>query len=183
MNIYYTYLYCDPSRNNEPIYIGKGCKDRAYKHWSKTGKFGHKKHPFIQRLEYMYKTGIEPIIEFICKDVDEELAFFVEEEAIAKFGRKDLGKGTLLNLTDGGDNPPNRKGKNWSESRRNNHTPITFTEEIKQKIREKRKLQVFSEETRKKMSEKAKARKGGGMTGKKHSAETKAKISITKKAA
>lgn len=47
------------------------------------------------------------------------------------------------------------------------------TEESKQKIRDKRKLQVFTEETRKKLSESRK--------GKKHSEETKQKISKSKK--
>jgi hypothetical protein len=27
---YYVYIYYDPSRNNEPIYIGKGSKIRAW---------------------------------------------------------------------------------------------------------------------------------------------------------
>lgn len=50
----------------------------------------------------MRKKSIKPVIVLLAKDIDEELAFLVEEEAINLYGRKDLGKGTLLNLTDGG---------------------------------------------------------------------------------
>jgi hypothetical protein len=110
MNAFYTYLYIDPSRahsrvpEGEPIYVGKGQKDRVYRHLCSI-----KKHPFIQRLQKMKREGVEPIIKFLFKDIDEELAFLVEEEAIDLYGRKDLGKGTLLNLTDGGEGRPGSK--------------------------------------------------------------------------
>lgn len=49
----------------------------------------------------MVKNNIKPIIGIInCKD--EEEAFSLEIWFIYKFGRKDLGFGYLLNLTDGG---------------------------------------------------------------------------------
>lgn len=100
--VFYTYLYRDPTRNNEPIYIGKGKDNRAYDHLkSKANK------PLPNRIKKIREFGLEPIIEFLCKNVDEELAFFVEEEAISLYGRKDLGTGTLLNLTAGGDGVSN----------------------------------------------------------------------------
>jgi hypothetical protein len=104
MNTFYTYLYRDPSRNNEPIYVGKGKERRAWVHLRRTDK-----HPFTQRLQKMKRNGIKPVIEFLCKDVDEELSFLCEEEAISLYGRKDLGKGPLLNLSDGGDGPAGYK--------------------------------------------------------------------------
>ena len=94
---YYTYLYTDPSRN-EPIYVGKGKGRRAKSHLTR-----YENHPFYDRLRKMKREGIEPIITFLCKDVDEELAYLCEIMAIEKYGRKDLGKGTLLNLSDGGE--------------------------------------------------------------------------------
>lgn len=102
MNIYYTYLYRDPTRNNEPIYIGKGKGKRCYDHLKSK-----KNAPLPNRIRKIKEWGVEPIIEFICKDVDEELALLVEEEAISLYGRKDLGTGPLLNLTDGGDGVSN----------------------------------------------------------------------------
>jgi len=103
MEDFYTYIYYDPSRNNEPIYVGKGIEDRAWKHLTKRIK-----HPFIQRLQLMKKNGIKPIIG-LYSGLNEEFAHFLEVELIQKFGRKDLGKGSLLNLTDGGEGPSGRR--------------------------------------------------------------------------
>jgi hypothetical protein len=50
----------------------------------------------------MQKNNVLPIIG-IYAGLDEELAHLVEMELIAKFGRKDTRKGSLLNLTDGGE--------------------------------------------------------------------------------
>lgn len=97
MTLFYTYVYYDPSRNNEPIYVGKGKDSRAWSHLKSK-----KKHPFIQRLQFMRKNNILPHIG-IYSDFDEEFAHLLEQELISKFGRKDLGKGSLLNLTDGGE--------------------------------------------------------------------------------
>lgn len=94
---FYTYIYYDPSRNNEPIYVGKGKKKRAWVHLSSS-----KKHPFIQRLQKILLNGGKPVIG-VYAGLDEEFALLLEEELISKFGRKDLGKGTLLNLTNGGE--------------------------------------------------------------------------------
>lgn len=83
----------------EPIYVGKGAHaNRPYTHLTRTDK-----SPFVHRLNWIRKRGQQPIIEILCDGVDDELASLVEIEAISKYGRKDLGKGPLLNLTDGGD--------------------------------------------------------------------------------
>ena len=117
MNHYYTYIYRDPSRNNEPIYIGKGCELRFLNHTRRKDI-----HPFSQRLAYMRNNNINPVVSIIpCES--EELALLVEMEAISKYGRKDLGLGPLLNLTDGGDgasgNTFNRGRKHSDESKKN----------------------------------------------------------------
>lgn len=97
---YYTYIYYDPSRANEPIYIGKGKANRAWDHINTLHR--QKKHPLKHRLLHMLTIGISPIIG-IYAGLDEEFALLLEEELIQKFGRKDLGLGTLLNLTNGGE--------------------------------------------------------------------------------
>ncbi len=99
MNIeyFYAYIYYDPSRNNEPIYAGKGNGDRAWDHLSRNDR-----HPFTQRLQFMKKNGIYPIIGLYA-GLDEEFAHLLERELISKFGRKDLGNGPLLNMTNGGE--------------------------------------------------------------------------------
>ena len=54
-------------------------------------------------LEEMWFEASKVITEAIYAGFDEEFALFLEEELIQKLGRKDLGLGTLLNLTDGGE--------------------------------------------------------------------------------
>ncbi len=116
-NQYYTYVYYDPSREMEPIYVGKGKGRRAAKHLKRNDI-----HPFTQRLQKMEKLGIKPVIEFILRDVSEQTAFDKEIELIALYGRKDLGKGTLLNLNDGGNAPGAwNKGKKMTLHHKNNH--------------------------------------------------------------
>lgn len=104
---HYTYIYYDPSRGNEPIYVGMGQKKRAWDHLRSK-----RKSPFIQRLQSMNRKGIKPIIG-VYVELDRELAFLLEEELISKFGRKDLGLGPLLNLTNGGEGTI---GRVWTES-------------------------------------------------------------------
>lgn len=100
----YIYRYTDPSRN-EVIYVGQGTKTKkgdGYQR-SRAHKIRTDKHPFVQRLQKMAHEGVYPIIDILIEGIDKELADLIEIEAIDKYGRKDLGKGTLLNLTNGGD--------------------------------------------------------------------------------
>lgn len=113
MTSFYTYIYYDPSRHNEPIYVGKGKGDRAWSHLKSKSK---KKHPFIQRLGSMKKSGIFSIIGIYAVD-DEELALLVEKELISKIGRKDMGRGPLLNLTDGGEGVSGRISPHTPETK------------------------------------------------------------------
>jgi hypothetical protein len=140
---YYTYIYYDPSRNNEPIYVGKGHKLRAWRHLTLKGN-----GPFTCRLKHMKKNNVKPVIG-IYSGFDEELALLVEVELIAKFGRKDLGRGPLLNLTDGGEGTKGNTGKQaWNKN-------IPMAEETKEKLSKanKGKKHIFTEEHRKKLSE------------------------------
>ena len=91
---FYTYLYRDI--DGTPIYVGKGTGRRALSHFKADSHLG-------RLLKKRLRDGHKIKPEFLCKDVDEEFAFFVEIEMIRHYGRKDLGIGTLFNLTDGGD--------------------------------------------------------------------------------
>ncbi|MGH7744610.1 MAG: hypothetical protein ACREQ5_07310, partial [Candidatus Dormibacteria bacterium] len=107
--MFYTYIYFDPSRE-ESIYIGKGSGDRSKYHFERKDK-----HPFTQRLQFMKKHNIKPVIEQYTMPTEQD-AFELEIALIKFYGRKDLGTGPLLNLTNGGENPPKRFGplpKNW----------------------------------------------------------------------
>lgn len=93
-------------------------------------------------------------IQFIKENLTEDDALNLEIELIAKYGRKDKGTGILRNLTDGGDRGSSGR---------------IVTEETKQKIKEKRALQLTSDKTREKMRK--------AHTGRVHSEETKRKMS------
>ena len=97
MTQYYTYVYKDPLKNMEPFYVGKGNGKRLYRHLSRKDK-----HPLTQRLQKMLREGNKPDIEIINVTC-ENTAFRLEMFLINQYGRKDLGTGPLLNLTDGGE--------------------------------------------------------------------------------
>lgn len=111
---FYVYRYTDPT-NMEPIYIGKGTGSRLNAHWNQRIHDKNDNHPFIRRLRKIQKTGNKPIIEKIWEQDDsfesdelaEEFALLVEQEAIDKYGRRDLGAGSLWNLTNGGEGVSN----------------------------------------------------------------------------
>jgi len=121
----YVYLYSDPSRD-EPIYVGMDSGKRAWHHLKRKDM-----HPFVQRLQKMLRESVEPKISILFDGLDTELASLMEQELIAKYGRKDLGRGPLLNLTDGGEGLKNateetrRKISNANRGRK--HTPETLT--------------------------------------------------------
>lgn len=164
MNNFYTYLYTDPSRN-EPIYVGKGKDNRAYVHLKRKDSCH-----FINRLQKMKREGIEPVITFLCKDVDEELAFLCEVMAIEKYGRKDLGKGPLLNLTDGDDGTSGYKHTDEDKQRiRDKHIGMKHTEKTKKLISE---LQIGKTHTPESV-----AKRAASNTGKTRTDETRKKMS------
>lgn len=94
--MFYSYLYIDP-RTNKPFYVGKGKEDRCFQHLYR------KDHcEFVHKIRKMISENVEPIIHRIeCSS--EEAAFDLECGLIKVIGRKDKGKGPLLNLTDGGE--------------------------------------------------------------------------------
>ena len=93
---YYTYGYLSPAPYNNLYYIGKGKNNRAY----------DKQHnvpvPEDKDLIIFFSDDLttyhkEP------QYFTEEKAFDLEIKGIAKYGRKDLGEGYLLNRTNGGE--------------------------------------------------------------------------------
>lgn len=100
--MFYVYVYRDPrpTKNNQPIYVGKGSGDRAWHHWRKRVV---KNRVFGAILAKLRNMGLEPIIEIVEHFETPEAALAKEIELIALYGRRDLATGTLCNLTDGGD--------------------------------------------------------------------------------
>ena len=101
INRFYTYIYKRP--DGTPFYVGKGTGDRYLRHLNKAKKQIKSKLIVIRIIQKILKNGQEPIIEKLIDNVDEELAFFIEQECIDKFGRINNNTGILANLTDGGE--------------------------------------------------------------------------------
>lgn len=119
-----TVVYRHRKPCGEVFYVGIGCEQRPYSKWYRN-RFWHnvvKKYP-----DY----GVEIVAEGLSWFVACEL----EKYLIAYYGRRDLGTGTLVNLTDGGDGV---KG-------------IVVTQETRRKMSVANKGRVVTEETRQKI--------------------------------
>jgi len=156
MAIVYEHLRND---TNEVFYVGIGEEEKRA--FSKKNRNKYWKN-IINKVGYS--------VNIIHKDIDWEDACKIEKLLIEKYGRKDLGKGNLVNMTDGGEGV----------------FGLIMSEETRRKMSEAQKGnksinfgKTLSEETRRKMSE---ARKGNTIfLGKTHSEESKKKMSEAKK--
>jgi hypothetical protein len=90
---FYVYLH-RKATTGEVFYVGKGCGGRA---WTRKNR-----NPFWHKV--VAKHGI--VVEIIVDGLQEWAALEFESGYIALYGRRNTGYGTLINLTDGGDNPP-----------------------------------------------------------------------------
>lgn len=110
---FYVYEYIDPM-NGEVIYIGKGCGDRKDWYWANRNTKDGYDHPFRKRLRKIEKQGTRPKVRTVESNLTEQESFDLEVFLIAEYGRRDLGTGSLWNLTDGGEGA---SGHLWSEER------------------------------------------------------------------
>jgi hypothetical protein len=175
MNKFYTYAYL--REDGTPYYIGKGSNDRIY---------GWHRHIPVPKDKDR--------ILFLKQNLTEEESFKHEKYMIYVLGRKDLGTGILINLTEGGGGnsgwipseetkkkmSEKRKGKVCSEETKKKMSETlkgrTLSEDHKRKISESHKGKSLSEQTRKKLSE-SKMGEKNHLYGKPKSEETKRKIS------
>ena len=153
---FYIYRHIRPD-TNEVFYIGKG------NNLDKRKSEYRRAFETIKRSEFwksiVDKNNGNYIVEimFHC-DTDAE-ASCKEIEFISLYGRRDLGKGTLANLTDGGDGS---LGVVVSES----------TRQKKREIGSPMQGKKHTEISKKKQSEAAKMRLVNNFKGKKHKEET-----------
>lgn len=141
---YYVYAYLDPRKpgfykyenyifSYEPIYIGKGIKNRIEKHLKlKVEKLNYNSK-FYNTLNKLKNLNLEPIKFKLEENLNDYNAKQKEIELITKIGRLDLNKGTLLNLTDGGEGVLNP----IITSNRRNHSGVFGNRKLTRDIIEK----------------------------------------------
>lgn len=167
---------------NQPFYIGIGSDEKKYKRaYEKQSRNIHWKR-IISKAEYR--------VEILLDDISWEKCCEKEIELINLYGRSDIGKGTLCNLTDGGDGA---YGVIYSDERKKNKSLKMIGNNYSKGITawNKGKTNIYSEETLKKISDKVKLsltderrkqlseqKKGNKIwLGKKHTEDSKKKIS------
>lgn len=112
--IFYNYLYLDPEKptnykikgldiilTHEPFYVGKG-KNNRINHY-KDNKKNLKKRFVYSKIESLKQKNLKPIAIKIISKLSEKEAQENEKYLIKVIGRRDLNKGPLCNLTDGGE--------------------------------------------------------------------------------
>jgi hypothetical protein len=175
-NQYYTYLWKDP-KTNLPIYVGKGCNKRAWKHLKENTRIGN-----LLRKRISEGYNPQPIIH---NEVDEKHAHFMEEVWIEQYGREKTGEGTLFNITAGGDSPPSRKGITPSAEHKAKISEANIKAQNRPEVIAKKsaanKGKIFSVETKIKMSVSHKGRNHSYKKGKTLSAEHKGRNHSYKK--
>ena len=102
---FYVYIYSYP--DGTPFYVGKGTGRRYRVHLCEA-KAGRNLHLWrIRIIKKLLDAGKEPVIKKIVENITDEFAKLVEQEYIAKYGRRDIKTGILVNSTDGGDGSSN----------------------------------------------------------------------------
>ncbi len=155
--------------NNEIFYIGIGSIKRAYitnnrsKYWKNiVNKYGYK-------------------VEILFKSLTRPEACQIEQYLIKYYGRKDLGLGNLVNMTDGGDGGLNQiKSKEGIEKLRKTWLGRKHTPETIEKLRNIHLGKKLSEEHKEKLRIAHLGKKHDTENRKKFSEETKLKMSLSK---
>lgn len=176
---FYVYVYLDPRKpgefiydkyvfDYEPIYVGKGIRDRYL-----VGD-SHNHNPFLMnKIRKIIREGFIVKVEFLVINLTEEGSFEEEREAIKCIGRYNKQKGPLCNLTDGGEGIC---GQIITEAYKNKTSKALKGRKGKPHTKEtKKKLSIIN--TGKKQSPELIAKRVAGRAGYRHSEESKKKTS------
>lgn len=110
---FYVYLLFD---GDVPFYVGKGSGTRMYNHYKQATQT-NKRHPVLDKIRQMLRADKKIRYEKIFESDDSAEAYLIEIKTISSIGRRNLGTGPLLNLTDGGEGVVNYK---WTSEHKKN---------------------------------------------------------------
>lgn len=147
-------MYYD--ENLIPFYVGMGHGNRITNHLRASIR-NHRPTLFYNKLNKMIKNNIPFTYKKVRKNININQAIETEKVLIKLIGRRDLNKGPLCNLTNGGEG----------------HKGYIKSEELKKRISKWSKGKKLSEEHKEAISK--------YNLGKKHSEKTKDKISKAQK--
>ncbi len=170
---FYVYVYLDVTKKGEfiygdyrfdyePFYVGKGYGNRCEEHLRESS-LQHKSFK-NNKIKKLLSLGLKPIILKVSFNIFEVDAFELEKKLIQVIGRRDLKKGPLTNLTDGGEGIV---GLIKTEEHRKNLSVSSLGKKMSKEAREKISKSLIG--------------KRGRNTGNKHTEQTKKQISETKK--
>ena len=166
--MFYVYQHSIPN-TQRVFYVGKGSGKRAF---SNKDRNTHWKN-------IVNKYGFT--VDFVCSNLDEELAFFAEQELIDVYKKRGL---QLANMTAGGDGGGScvvseETKQKLSVALKGRKKPEGFSEKLKQRMIGKK----ATEETKKRLRESHFGVNLGekhGMFGKFHTQEARQKMSASK---
>ena len=168
-------LYLHTTLDGKIFYVGIGRIKRAYSKSNRNIYWSN----IVNKHNY--------IVNILVENISWERACELEKLMISFYGRRDLGLGCLVNMTDGGEGAYGKKlSKETKEMMSKIHTGKKLSTEHKKNMSQSHKGRIYSkgfkhtEETKKKMSQSRKGRIGC-MKGLKHTEETKKKMSESHK--
>jgi hypothetical protein len=162
---------------NVVFYIGKGTMDKG-KYKRANSRYDRNKywHNIVKKHNY--------IVEIIIEGLTEKDAFDSEVELILHYGRIDLGTGTLVNMTAGGDGACGTVVSEETRKKRSNFGKgntyalgYRHTEEAKKRMSIARMGNTYN--LGKKCTEETLRKKSDAQKGRKHTEETKEKMRNT----
>lgn len=158
--------------------MGKG-KNRRYLHhlFESVLRSDPNRHK-VNTIRCILTAGLRPNILIISEHDDEREALAAERELIAKWGRADLGRGPLTNMTDGGEGT---SAKVFTEEYRKKLAAATSAAIAAGKL-DKNIAAFKKSKLGKKDSELTRQKKAEGRRGKTHSEETKRLLSAQQRA-
>lgn len=161
---------------NEVFYVGIGkSQKRAYETYSRSAFWKR----VVEKWDY--------VVDIVLKDLTWEEAVEQEKRLIKEIGRRDLGEGSLVNMTDGGEGTINispaarAKASQLRKGKPGNMLGKKHTEVVRAKMSERRKGNTNakgSKRTKESVERMSASRKGkpGTFSGKTHKEESKQKV-------